>query len=199
MSSRPRADVPPLPPLARLGIEAGPLLVFFVANQVWEILTATALFMAATAISVSLSYRLERRLAVIPLIGAFFVLVMGGLTLALEDALFIKIKPTIVNLLFASILVTGLVLRRPFLKMLMGSMLELTDAGWRKLSWRWAFFFVFLAVLNEVIWRNFSTDFWAGFKLFGMLPISMVFALAQVPLILKHQVGRDTVSSEARG
>ncbi|MGP1394414.1 MAG: septation protein A [Inquilinaceae bacterium] len=175
-------------PLARLAIEAGPLVVFFLANRFYGIMVGTAVFMVATAISVAVSYRLERRVPIMPLVGCVFVMAFGGLTLFLRDDIFIKIKPTVVNLLFASVLFVGLALRRRYLKLVMGSVLQIDDDGWRRLTWRWAVFFVVLAILNEIVWRNFSTDAWVNFKVFGLMPLSMVFGLAQVPLILRHQL-----------
>ena len=174
-------------PLTRLGLEAGPLLVFFVTNSLYGIMVGTACFMVATTVSLALSLRLEGRLPIMPLVGCVFVLAFGGLTLALGNDLFIKIKPTIVNLLFAAVLFAGLAVRRNLLKLMMGSFLHLTELGWRLLTWRWACFFVVLAGLNEVVWRNFSTDAWVSFKFFGILPLSLAFALAQVPLIQRHQ------------
>lgn len=171
----------------RLGLEAGPLVVFFVVNQIWGIFIATGCFMVATVIAVGLSLKLERRLPIMPLVSAVFVLAFGGLTLILADDLFIKIKPTVVNLLFASVLFAGLAMGRSYIKVIMGPVLQMTDAGWRTLSWRWAFFFLFLAVLNEIVWRNFSTEFWAGFKLFGIMPITLLFGAAQVPLLMRDQ------------
>ncbi len=171
----------------RLGLEAGPLVVFFVVNQVWGIFIATGCFMVATVIAVGLSLKLESRLPIMPLVSAVFVLAFGGLTLILADDLFIKIKPTVVNLLFASVLFAGLAMGRSYIKVIMGPVLQMTDAGWRTLSWRWAFFFLFLAVLNEIVWRNFSTEFWAGFKLFGIMPITLLFGAAQVPLLMRDQ------------
>lgn len=177
-----------LNPLARLAIEAGPLVIFFVTNRFYGIMVGTAAFMVATAISVAVSYRLERRVPIMPLVGCVFVMIFGGLTLFLHDAIFIKIKPTVVNLLFATVLFVGLALRRRYLKLVMGSVLQIDDDGWRLLTWRWAVFFVVLAILNEIVWRNFSTDAWVNFKVFGLMPLSMVFGLAQVPLIMRHQV-----------
>lgn len=171
----------------RLGLEAGPLVVFFVVNQIWGIFIATGCFMVATIIAVGLSLKLESRLPIMPLVSAVFVLAFGGLTLILADDLFIKIKPTVVNLLFASVLFAGLAMGRSYIKVIMGPVLQMTDAGWRTLSWRWAFFFLFLAVLNEIVWRNFSTEFWAGFKLFGIMPITLLFGAAQVPLLMRDQ------------
>ncbi|MEO1651599.1 MAG: septation protein A, partial [Pseudomonadota bacterium] len=152
-----------------------------------KIFWATGVFMIATAISLAVSHVFLGRVPILPLISSVFVFVFGGLTLWLQDELFIKIKPTIVNLLFASLLAGGLYFRRPLLKYALGDSFSLTDEGWRLLTVRWSIFFVFLACLNEFVWRSFSTDFWAGFKLFGVLPITMVFAAAQIGLIMKHQ------------
>lgn len=174
-------------PLTRLALEAGPLIVFFVANSFYGIMAGTACFMVATLVSLALSLRLEGRLPIMPLVGCVFVLAFGGLTLLLDNDLFIKIKPTFVNLLFAGTLFVGLLMRRNLLGLLMGGVLHLTERGWRLLTLRWACFFVFLAVLNEVVWRSFSTDTWVSFKLFGILPLSLAFALAQVPLIQRYQ------------
>ena len=170
----------------RLVTEAGPLVVFFLANWRAGIFWATGLFMAATAIALAVSYALERRVPVMPFVSGVFVLVFGALTLWLQDELFIKVKPTIVNLLFAGILAGGFLTGRYFLKMITG--LSLEDIGWRKLTVRWIGFFILLAVLNEVIWRNFSTDFWVNFKLFGIMPLTFAFALSQIPLIKRHYV-----------
>ena len=121
-----------------------------------------------------------------PLVTAVMVLIFGGLTIVLRDEIFIKMKPTIVNCLFAAALFLGLAFNKPFLQPLLGHTLQLSGQGWRVLTWRWAFFFVFLAGLNEIVWRSFSTDFWVSFKAWGMFPITLVFALAQVPLIQRH-------------
>lgn len=175
-------------PLLKLALEVGPLAVFFIANARFGIFTATAAFMVAIVIALVGSWLLERKLPVMPLVTAAFVLVFGGLTLALEDELFIKLKPTIVNLLFAAILFGGLFFGRPLLKPLFEAAFPLTDHGWKLLTMRWAVFFVVLAVLNEVVWRSFSTDFWVSFKLFGIMPLTMVFAAAQLPLIRRHSL-----------
>lgn len=172
----------------RLLIEAGPLVVFFVTNWQAGIMVGTAAFMMATAISFILSYRLERRLPLMPLVGCFFVTVFGGLTLWFDDEIFIKLKPTIVNLLFASVLFAGLVMRRNPMKIILGAMIQLDDDGWRKLAVRWAGFFVVLALLNEIVWRSLSTDAWVNFKVFGIMPLTLVFSAFQMPLILRHQV-----------
>ncbi|MGB0684110.1 MAG: septation protein A [Magnetovibrionaceae bacterium] len=180
----------------RLALEMGPLLVFFIANAKAGIFAATGLFMGATVLALVLSWVLERRIPVMPLVAGVMVLVFGGLTLALDDDLFIKLKPTIVNGLFAGAIFVGLFLGKHLLKIAFGSAIEIDDEGWRKLSWRWGFFFVFLAVLNEFVWRNFDTDFWVSFKVFGIMPITLIFSLSQLPLILKHQTKDDAESDE---
>ncbi len=182
----------PVPPWTRTAIEFGPLGAFFVGYTVWNLMVATGLLMAAVLIALGLSYWLERRLPAMPLITAVMVLIFGGLTLWLQDDLFIKMKPTIVNSLFALALFTGLAFGRPLLRPLLGMVLQLDHDGWVKLSFRWACFFVFLAILNEIVWRTMSTDFWVSFKVFGNLPITLVFAMTQVPLINRHMIEPET-------
>lgn len=175
-------------PLLKLAIETGPLVVFFVVNARAGLFAGTAVFMVAIVISVAASWVLERKAPVMPLVSGVFVLVFGGLTLYLADELFIKIKPTLVNGLFAAILFAGLLFNKPLLKSVFGSAFELTERGWYILTIRWAVFFVVLAILNEIVWRSFSTDFWVAFKLMGALPLTLVFALAQTPTLMRHQV-----------
>ncbi|CEJ83389.1 putative intracellular septation protein (ispA/ispZ family), putative membrane protein [Hyphomicrobium sp. GJ21] len=177
--------------LIKLVVEFGPLLVFFVANSRYGIYTGTGAFMVATVVSLIASRTLLGRIAVMPLITSVFVLVFGGLTLWLQDDHFIKIKPTMVNGLFAAILFVGLATGRLFLKIVFGEVMRLTDQGWRILTFRWAFFFVFLAGLNEVMWRFFSTDTWVAFKVFGIMPITFIFALCQIGILKKYE---DTTS-----
>jgi len=174
--------------LVKLAVEFGPLLVFFVANSRFGIFTGTAAFMVATVISLIAAHLLLGRIAVMPLVTSVFVLVFGGLTLWLQDDHFIKIKPTIVNGLFATILFSGLATGRLFLKIVFGDVMHLSEQGWRILTLRWALFFVFLAFLNEVMWRGFSTDTWVAFKVFGIMPITFVFALAQIGLLKKYEI-----------
>lgn len=183
-----------LSPFARFLLDLGPLAVFFVANSRWDIFTATAAFMAAISASLALSYLLERRLSILPVITAVMVLFFGGLTLVLNDETFIKLKPTIANLLIASTLFVGLALNRPFLRIVLGAVFELQDIGWRKLTWRWAWFFVALALLNEVVWRTMSTDTWVNFKVFAIMPLTIVFSMAQLPLLNRYKA--ETVAGE---
>jgi len=185
--------------LWKLVLEAGPLVVFFVANSYYGIFFATGVFMAATVLSLTVSKVKFGRIPIMPLVSGFFVLVFGALTLYLQEDFFIKIKPTIVNLLFATILFGGLLAGHSLLRHLFGEVFNLSDKGWRVLTFRWACFFVFLAVLNEFIWRNFSTDFWAAFKLMGVMPITMIFAIAQLGLIQKYDATEPSAADERPG
>ncbi len=185
-----------LNPAVKLVLELGPLVLFFFGNAYSDrfgvaedrrIFVATGLFMAATLVSLALHYALVRRLPIMPILSGVVVLVFGGLTLALQDELFIKLKPTVVNSLFGVTLLAGLYWRKPLLATVLDSMIDLTEEGWRKLTFRWAMFFFVLAGLNEVVWRTQTTDFWVKFKVFGTMPLTVVFALAQTPLILRHE------------
>ena len=173
--------------MLKLLVEIGPLVVFFVINARAGIFWGTGTFMVATVASLIASRILFGRIPVMPLVTGVFVLVFGGLTLWLQDEHFIKIKPTIVNALFAGALFTGLLWRQPFLKIVFGEVFRLTEEGWRKLTLRWACFFVFLAVLNEIVWRSFSTDAWVSFKVFGIMPLTMAFAVAQIGLLRRYE------------
>ncbi|MCP4781769.1 MAG: septation protein A [Hyphomicrobium sp.] len=177
--------------LLKLLVEVGPLVVFFVMNARAGIFWGTGGFMVAIVISLIASRILFGRVPVMPLVTGVFVLVFGGLTLWLQDEQFIKIKPTLVNALFAGALFTGLLAGRSLLKIVFGEVFRLTDEGWRKLTFRWACFFTFLAVLNEVVWRSFSTDVWVSFKVFGIMPLTMIFAIAQMGLLKQHEPRAD--------
>ena len=148
-------------------------------------MAATLALVICTIISLVITYALEKRIAMLPLVSGVMVAVLGGMTLWLNNDYFIKIKPTMVNLLFASVLLGGLLFKKPMLKYVLASAMSLREEGWRKLSLRWGLFFVFLAALNEYIWRNYSVDFWVNFKVFGMFSCTMLFTLSQIPLI-KH-------------
>lgn len=186
------ADTPPAStgkaenPLIKLGLELGPLVLFFFANARWGIFAATAAFMAAMAVSLILSWMLTRRLAIMPLVTGVVVAVFGTLTLVLHDDTFIKMKPTIVNTLFGVALLAGLAFGKSLLGYVFDSAFRLDAEGWRKLTWRWGLFFLLLAVLNEVVWRTQTTDFWVAFKVWGIMPITLLFSAAQLPLITRH-------------
>lgn len=176
-------------PWVKLGVEFGPLLVFFFTNSRYGIFTATAAFMVATALAIAYALISSRKVPPMLWVTGVVVGVFGGLTLYFDDELFIKLKPTIVNLIFAGVLGMGLAMRRPLLKTLFGPAFPpLTDKGWTVLTQRWTGFFIASAILNEIIWRSFSTDFWVSFKVWGMMPISLVFAAAQIPVIMKYQL-----------
>ncbi len=172
--------------LLKLAIELGPLLVFFGTNAAAGIYAGTAAFMAATVISLCAAWFSYHKVPVMPLVSGVIVLVFGGLTLYLRDDTFIKLKPTIVYTMFAALLAAGLMWKKPMLELLFGPMFTLTEKGWRKLTVRWAVFFAAMAVLNEIVWRNFSTDVWVSFKAFGFLPLTFLFAIAQMPLMQRH-------------
>ncbi len=202
-------------PWIKLAIEAGPLVVFFLVNgrkglpefrHLWlepgteplvgqSLFEATGAFMIATFIALIAGWTIERKLPVMPLVSGVFVLVFGALTLVLADETFIKLKPTLVNILFAVILFGGLLAGKSLLKPLFGAAVQLTERGWRILTIRWAIFFVVLAVLNEIVWRSFSTDFWVSFKLFGIMPLTFLFAAAQTPLFLREQEDADDTNA----
>jgi intracellular septation protein len=199
--------------LASLACELGPLVLFFLVNGRYGPLGAladalagplgaaamdetrrglfagTAVFMLATAIALPAYRRIEGRWPIMPLVGGFFILVFGGLTLWLQDELFIKMKPTIVNCLFGVILTGGLLLGRALLKPLFGAAFQLTDTGWTILTQRWAGFFFVLAGVNEIMWRFFSTETWILSKMALSLPLTLIFALAQTPLLKRHWAG----------
>jgi len=173
-------------------LELGPLVLFFAANSKWGIFYGTAVFIVATTIALPCYRWMEGRWPIMPMVGGFFVLVFGGLTLWLQDETFIKLKPTIVNCLFGVILGGGLLLlKRPLLKPIFGAAFQLTDEGWWKLTVRWALFFFVLAAINEFFWRSFSTETWIASKMFVSFPATMVFAFFQIPLLKRHWQGDD--------
>ncbi|MEP9375764.1 septation protein A [Aquabacter sp. CN5-332] len=175
-------------PGLKIALELGPLVLFFVGNSYGGIYLATGLFMVATLLALGAMWVLARRIAVMPLISALVVMVFGTLTLVLQDDHFIKLKPTLVNALFGLALLGGLAFNKPLLPYVFDGMMKLTDAGWRILTVRWGVFFLVMAVVNELVWRNFSTDTWVSFKTFGYLPLTILFAFAQAPLMAKHEL-----------
>ncbi len=172
--------------LGKLILDLAPLLAFFAAYMASDIYVATAVLMATTVISMIVSRIWLRHISATLILTTVLVVGFGALTLWLNDPRFIKMKPTMVNLLFAIALGGGLLTGRNFLQLLLGQAFQLTEAGWRKLTYRWIGFFLAMAVLNEIVWRNFSEATWASFKVFGILPITIVFAMLQVGLIQRH-------------
>ena len=179
---------PQLNPFVKLALDIGPLLLFFFANSRYGIFVATGTFMVAILAAMAVSYALTRHFPIMTIVTAIIVVVFGGLTLILHDATFIKVKPTIIYALFGAILSGGLIFNKPLLGVLLDSMFQLTEEGWRKLTLRWALFFFVLAVLNEIVWRNTSTDVWVDFKVFAVTPLTLIFGALQVPLLKKYAI-----------
>lgn len=169
-------------------LEFGPLIAFFAANWWAGIFFATLVIMITTPVTLAINWYITRKWAVMPIVTLLFVSVFGGLTLYLHDESFIKVKVTIINALFAAILLGGLLFRQTLLKHVFGQAMTLDEDGWKKLTLRWGLFFLALAGLNELIWRNVSTDTWVSFKTFGILPLTFLFAFSQLPLIQKHMI-----------
>ncbi|WMT92302.1 septation protein A [Pelagibacterium sp. H642] len=206
-----QADLQDLKPaLTKLALELGPLVAFFIVNAQGErimeafpvlgtwfaqpIIFATAVFMVAMAISLVLSKMILKRIPVMPLVTGVVVLVFGGMTLYFQDALFIKLKPTITNVLFGSVLLGGLVFGQSLLRYVFGEVYKLQERGWYLMTLRWGVFFFVLAALNEIVWRNFSDDFWVAFKVWGIMPLTMIFAMSQLPLLTRYAPREDTPS-----
>jgi intracellular septation protein len=207
MPSQPTSTKPHLNPLLKLALDLGPLLLFFYANakpglfEPWiaplipvavqsgehaGIFVGTGVFMVAIVVALIISYVLTRRLPMMAIVSAVIVVVFGGATLIFQNETFIKLKPTIIYLLFTGTLFGGLIFRKPLLAMVFDQVFHLTEEGWRKLTVRWALFFLLLAVLNEIVWRTQSTDTWVTFKVFGVMPLTFIFAALQYPLLMKH-------------
>ena len=177
-----------LSPGLKLMLELGPLVIFFAANSYAGIYVGTGVFMVATLVAILLMWVLARRVAIMPLVSAALVFVFGGLTLWLQDDHFIKLKPTLIYLALGVALLGGLVFRKPLMPYVFDGMMKLTDEGWRKLTLRWGIFFLVMAVLNEIVWRSFSTDTWVSFKTFGFLPMTVIFAMLQAPLMARNEL-----------
>jgi intracellular septation protein len=199
-------------PFLKLVLEMGPLMVFFLSNNRPDlfrplfrpllpasliegpqggIFIATAAFMVAMLVSLVLTKLLLKKLPIMPLVSGVVVLVFGGLTLWLHNDLFIKLKPTIVNTLFGTVLLGGLAMGKPLLPYVLDSVFRLTDEGWRKLTFRWGVFFFVLAAINEIVWRMFTTDFWVAFKVWGVMPLTIIFAMAQVGILQRYGLNED--------
>lgn len=212
MSTNTSPAKPQLNPTVKLVLDLGPLLVFFLANsrpalfapllrpflseallsgEHAGIFTATAIFIPTVVVALGIGYALTRHLPLMPLITAIIVIVFGGLTLFFQNETFIKLKPTIIYLLFAGTLFGGIAFGKNLLAMVFDQMFHLTAEGWRKLTVRWALFFLLLAVLNEIVWRTQSTDTWVAFKVFGVMPLTFVFAALQYPLLTKYDASED--------
>ena len=184
-------------PGAKLMIDLGPLAVFFIVNAWGGIFAGTAAFMVAITAAMLISRLKYRHISPLLWFSAVMVLALGGLTLWLQNETFIKIKPTIYYVLVAALLAFGLATRRNLLKMVLGTAYPgLSERGWQLLARNWALFFAFMAVVNELVWRNSSTDFWVGFKLWGFLPATFLFAIANVPMLMRHGLQLEKAKEE---
>ena len=180
-------------PIIKLLADFGPLLLFFIVyfNNENDLKVAIPPFIVATLISLILVYVLERRIPMVPLTGGILITLFGGLTLYFDNKIFFYMKPTIINLLFAGVLFFGkFFTKKPLLKMFFQNAFDLEDEGWKKLNYRWIGFFIFVAILNEIVWRTQTEVFWVNFKVWGLLPISFIFAASQFPLINKYKLNK---------
>jgi intracellular septation protein len=188
MSEDVKTPASPRPsPMIKLLIEIGPLIAFFAAYGRAGIYWATGVLMVATVVALIASWRLLGKISPVPVVTAVLVVIFGGLTFLFDDPRFIKMKPTMINLLFAGVLFGGVALGKSPLKIMLGEAFNLTEEGWRKLSYRWAFFFIGLAVANEYVWRNYSETAWVNFKVFGILPLTFLFAISQIGLMRSYE------------
>ena len=190
------ADKPAQSPFIKLALDLGPLIVFFIGFRFLGIYGATAAFMVAVLVALAIGYMRERKLSPMPLFTAVLVTVFGGLTLYLKNDTFIKMKPTVLYAIIGMLLLGGLAFNRLFIKYVFAQAFDLSEQGWRKLTWRWALFALALAVTNEIVWRSFSTAIWVDFKVWAIMPLIFLFALAQTPLVLRH--GNPTGSEQDR-
>lgn len=193
LDDRPKAGAPKpagrkVDPTLKLVLELGPLACFFVASYRYGLHAATGVLMVGVVVALAASYALTRRLPVMPVVTAVAVLFFGALTFYFDNPVFIKVKPTVINCIFGAALLGGLAFGKPLLPVVLDSALHLDEEGWRKLTFRWGLFFFVLAALNELVWRTQSDVFWTGFKVFGTMPLTVVFALTQVPLIMRHEL-----------
>jgi intracellular septation protein len=179
---------PKLNPFVKLALDVGPLVLFFAVNARFGIFAGTAVFMVAVVAALLVSYAMTRHWPIMPVVSAVIVMVFGGLTLWLHDETFIKVKPTIIYVLFGGVLAWGYIFNKPLLAIVFDSAFHVTDEGWRKLTVRWAAFFFAAALLNEAIWRSQTTEFWLGFKAFGFIPLTLAFAALQYPLLARYHV-----------
>jgi len=185
-----------LNPWLKFALELGPLALFFLAYGRLGIYAATGILMAGVLGTLAVSYVLLRRIPIMPLVTAAIVVIFGSLTLIFHDETLIKIKPTALYVLFGAALLVGLALKKPLLKIMFDGALNVTEEAWRILTWRWSFFFLALAVLNEIVWRTQTTDLWVKFKTFGFMPLTLAFALAQAPLILRSETKHAEAASD---
>ena len=176
------------PKLLKAAVEYGPIIVFFVTYWLADLYAATAAIIIATLVVLALSFLIERRLPIMPIVTGCIIIVFGGLTLWLKDETFIKMKPTIIQVIFGLVLLVGLYTKNIFLEKLLGASLKMEHQGWVLLTRRFAIFFFSMALLNEAVWRTQTTDFWVNFKVFGILVLTILFLVAQMQLLKKYLI-----------
>jgi intracellular septation protein len=176
-----------LHPGVKFALELGPLAIFFIAYSKLDIYWATGALIATALVSLAVSYATLKRIPIMPLITAIIVVIFGSMTLIFHNETLIKIKPTALYLMFGLALLGGMAFNKPLLPIMFDGAFHISEEGWRKLTYRWAFFFLALAALNEIVWRTQTTDFWVSFKTFGVLPLTLLFGLAQAPLIMRYE------------
>jgi intracellular septation protein len=186
-----------LDPWLKVALELGPLIVFFVVNSKFGIFYATGVLMAGVVLTLAVSWAITKHLPAMPVVTAILVLVFGGLTVFLQNETFIKLKVTILYSMFGAALIGALYFGKLLLPIVFDMAIHISDEGWRKLTWRWGMFFFFLAGLNEVVRRILTTDDWVNFKVFGILPLTILFAIAQAPLIMKHEIPAEEEDAES--
>ena len=178
-------------PIIKFATDFGPLLIFFIIyfNGKNDLKVAIPPFIIATLIALAVVYFLEKRIPMVPLLSGVLITLFGGLTIYFDNKIFFYMKPTIINLLFAAVLFFGKYFtQKPLLKIFFQNAFNLKDEGWKKLNYRWIGFFIFVAILNEIVWRTQSEAFWVNFKVWGLLPISFLFAASQITLINKYKL-----------
>jgi intracellular septation protein len=186
-----------LSPGLKIALELGPLIVFFIVNGRFGIFYATGVLMAGVLLTLGVSWAITKHLPAMPVVTAILVLVFGGLTVFLQNEDFIKLKVTILYSMFGAALIGALYFGKLLLPIVFDLAIHIDDEGWRKLTWRWGLFFFFLAGLNEVVRRMVSTDVWVDFKVFGILPLTILFAILQAPLIMRHEIPADQEDPES--
>jgi intracellular septation protein len=195
--AQPAGQKKKLDPWLKVALELGPLIVFFIVNGKFGIFYATGVLMAGVLLTLAVSWAITRHLPAMPVVTAILVLIFGGLTVFLQNETFIKLKVTILYSMFGATLIGALYFGKLLLPIVFDMAIHISDEGWRKLTWRWGLFFFFLAGLNEVVRRVLTTDDWVNFKVFGILPLTILFAIAQAPLIMKHEIPAEEEDSES--
>ncbi|MFK5979001.1 MAG: inner membrane-spanning protein YciB [Rhizobiaceae bacterium] len=185
-----------MPTIVKTLVDIGPLIVFYVTESYSDIFVATGFLMVACLIAFAVSWKMTKKLALLPLLTLAFALVFGGFTLLFEDDTFIKVEVTLTNGLLGIFLLGGMYFEKSLLKILFDSFADMTEEGWNKITWRMGWFFVAIAILNEFVWRTFSTDIWVDFRVFGILGLTFAFLAIQAPTAMRHMVDESSVKDD---